>query len=95
MNEINPIQIPWIIYKVIVIGDSGVGKTSIMENALKGTFDSRLTIGFEFMWFKVQIKDYFIKLHLWDTCGQEIFKAIASSFYRKSALAILVFALDE
>ena len=84
-------------FKIIVIGDSAVGKSSL---TLKGTKDHfkdfyTPTIGFEFLSFNIRIKDKIVKLQIWDTCGQEVYRSLISSFYRNSSLAIIVYAIDN
>ncbi len=84
-------------FKIIVIGDSAVGKSSL---TLKGTKDHfkdfyTPTIGFEFLSFNIKINDQIVKLQIWDTCGQEVYRSLISSFYRNSSLAIIVYAIDN
>lgn len=59
-------------FKMIIIGDSGVGKSSLTLKATKDKFEDcyNATVGFEFYTFNVKIDDKFIKLQIWDTCGQ-------------------------
>ena len=84
-------------FKLIVVGDSGVGKSCLTIKATKDNFDSIYspTIGFEFMTFFIKIEDLYVKLQIWDTCGQEVYRSLISSFYHNSSLAILVYAIDE
>ena len=84
-------------FKLIVIGDSGVGKSCLAVKATKDVFDSIYspTIGFEFMTFFVKIEDVNIKLQVWDTCGQEVYRSLINSFYHNSSLALLVYAINE
>ena len=84
-------------FKIIVVGDSGVGKTSITSKAIKGIFEEKYspTIGFEFFTYIAQVDDKKIKLQIWDTCGQEVYKALIGSFYRNSSLAILAYSIDS
>ena len=65
--------------------------------ATKNKFESNYvaTIGFEFFSFNVRFGDKVIRLQIWDTCGQEIYKSLVSSFYRNSSLAIVVYSIDE
>jgi Ras-related protein Rab-6A len=65
--------------------------------ATKNKFESNYvaTIGFEFFSFNVRIGDKVIRLQIWDTCGQEIYRSVVSSFYRNSSLAIVVYSIDE
>ena len=53
------------------------------------------TVGFEFFTFNVRIKDTVIKLQIWDTCGQEIYRSLIRNFYRNSSLAIIVYSIVE
>ena len=84
-------------FKLIVVGDSGVGKSCLTLKATKDNFDSIYspTIGFEFMTFFIKIEDLCVKLQIWDTCGQEVYRSLISSFYHNSSLALLVYAIDE
>jgi len=84
-------------FKLIVIGDSFVGKSCLTLKATKGLFEANYspTIGFEFLTFFVNIDNTNIKLQIWDTCGQEVYRSLISSFYHNSSLAILVYAIDN
>ena len=85
------------IAKVVVIGESGVGKTNILSRFCKNEFllDTRSTIGVEFLSKIVEVKDKKIKLQIWDTAGQEKYKSITHSFYCNSNAAIIVFDLTS
>ena len=84
-------------FKIIIIGDSYVGKSCLAIKATKGTFESLYTptVGFEFLTFFVKIENSNIKLQIWDTCGQEVYRSLIGSFYRNSSLAIIVYAIDN
>ena len=84
-------------FKIIVIGDSGVGKSSLTTKAIKNYFDEfyRTTVGFEFLTQTMKIEDKYVKLQIWDTCGQEIYKSLISSFYRNSSLAMMMYSVDR
>ena len=84
-------------FKIIVIGDPGVGKSCLIGRAIKDVFNAEYssTIGFEFLTFNVTVQNKSIKLQIWDTCGQEIYKSLISNFYRNSALAMLVYSIDN
>ena len=75
----------------------GVGKSCLSIRASKQEFEKNYisTIGFEFFAFNVKIGEKVIKLQIWDTCGQEIYKSLVTSFYRNSSLAIIVYAINE
>ena len=84
-------------FKVIVIGDSGVGKSCLTNKATKNIFeiDYNATVGFEFFTFNVRINQKVVKLQIWDTCGQELYRSLITNFYRNSSLAILVYAINN
>ena len=84
-------------FKLIFIGDSSVGKSCLTTKAVKNEFEDyyQATVGFEFMTFNLKINDKIIKLQIWDTCGQEIYKSLISNFYRNSSLAVLVYSIDS
>ena len=84
-------------FKIIVIGDSGVGKTSLSERATKGVFTNTLapTVGFDFFPFTIKYKDIIIKLEIWDTCGQEAYRSLITAYYKNCYLAIIVYAIDK
>ena len=84
-------------FKLILIGNSGVGKSSITTRATKNYFDDSYvaTIGFDFFSLNIMIDEQNIKLQIWDTCGQEIYRSLISSFYRNSSLAFLVYSIDS
>ena len=84
-------------FKIIIIGDSGVGKSCLTMKATKNLFENcySSTVGFEFYTFNVKIKDKIIRLQIWDTCGQEMYRSLITGFYRSSSLAILVYSIDN
>ncbi|KAH0790417.1 small GTP-binding protein [Histomonas meleagridis] len=83
--------------KVVVVGDSGVGKTCLLIRFVRGLFDeeSQPTLGVEFMTKIVQTEHHRIQLQLWDTAGQELFRSVTRGYYRGSAGALLVFDLTN
>ena len=83
-------------FKIILIGDSGVGKSSLILRT-KNYFENKYkaTIGFEFSTFVCKINNKIIKLQIWDTCGQEVYRSLVISFYRNSSLAIIVYSIDN
>ena len=84
-------------FKIIIIGDSGVGKSCLCLRATKNVFDTIYspTIGFEFMTFMIKVDEKPIKLQIWDTCGQEVYRSLISSFYNNSSLALIVYSIDN
>ena len=84
-------------FKIIIIGDSGVGKSCLTQMATKNNFESnyQTTIGFEFFVLNIKIGEKIIKLQIWDTCGQEIYRSLISNFYRNASLAIMVYSVTD
>ena len=84
-------------FKLIFIGDSGVGKSCLTTKAVKNNFEEyyQATVGFEFLTFNMKVNDKVIKLQIWDTCGQEIYRSLISNFYRNSSLAVLIYSIDN
>ena len=84
-------------YKLIVIGDSGVGKSCLTNNAVKNVFEEayNATVGFEFFTFNVRICEKVVKLQIWDTCGQELYRSLITNFYRNASLAIIVYEVTS
>ena len=84
-------------YKIIIIGDSGVGKTCLTYRVTTGEFREKIaaTIGFEYFPFIVKYKNKVLKLEIWDTCGQEAYRSLIKSFFTNASLAIIVYAIDD
>ena len=74
-----------------------MGKSCLSLQATKKKFENNYlaTVGYEFFAFNIHIDGKVIKLQIWDTCGQEIYRSLISSFYKNSSLAIIVYAIDE
>ena len=83
--------------KVILIGDSGVGKTNIMSKYLKNQFmeHSKATVGVEFGSKLFDHKGHKIKAQIWDTAGQEKYKAITGAYYKGSKGAFVVYDITK
>jgi small GTP-binding protein len=88
-----PEDIP--VYKVSILGDGAVGKTSLIRRYCEGRFEhSRvMTIGVDFQTKVVQVGERAIKLSIWDVAGQPRFKSMRESFYKGSLAAALVYDL--
>lgn len=86
-----------ITFKLIIVGDSGVGKSCLTQQAVHNKFQDNyiVTVGFEFFSFMVKIKDKIIKLQIWDTCGQELYHSLITNFYRNASLAIMVYSINN
>ena len=85
------------IFKTIIIGDNGVGKSSILRAYLDETFTYHYTstIGVDFEIKKIKIDDKMIKLHIWDTAGSERFKTIVRSYYKSCIGYVVVFDITN
>jgi small GTP-binding protein len=84
-------------FKVVVAGPSGVGKTSLVEHLLSGTFleESEATIGVQFRTYSLQADGQTIELQIWDTAGQERFKSVAKAYFRNALGGVLAFDLTS
>ena len=84
-------------FKIIVIGDSSVGKSCLTTQAVRNNFVEfyQATVGFEFLTFNLRINSNVVKLQIWDTCGQEVYKSLISNFYRNCSLALIVYAINN
>eukprot|EP00928_Gymnodinium_smaydae_P026658 TRINITY_DN20863_c0_g2_i1.p1 TRINITY_DN20863_c0_g2~~TRINITY_DN20863_c0_g2_i1.p1 ORF type:complete len:211 (+),score=56.59 TRINITY_DN20863_c0_g2_i1:86-718(+) len=85
------------LFKYIIIGDTGVGKSCLLLQFTDKRFraDHDLTIGVEFGARLVTIEDKQIKLQIWDTAGQESFRSITRSYYRGASGALLVYDISR
>ena len=84
-------------FKITVIGNGSVGKTSLIKKFTKGAFqtDYIKTIGAQFSEYNVEISGDRIRLLFWDIAGQDDFLFLRPSFYRESKAAIIVYSLEE
>ena len=84
-------------FKMIVIGDAGVGKSCLTSRASKDKYmsDYSPTVGFEFLTFTINLEDKVIKLQIWDTCGQEVYRSLITNFYRNASLAMMVYSINS
>ncbi|RZC48135.1 hypothetical protein C5167_041116, partial [Papaver somniferum] len=81
------------LFKIVLIGDSGVGKSNILSRFTRNEFclESKSTIGVEFATRTLQVDGKTIKAQIWDTAGQERYRAITSAYYRGAVGALLVY----
>ena len=85
------------IFKIILIGSSGVGKSSILQRYIQKTFNDSYasTIGVDFFMKSINIGEKPIKLQIWDTAGTEKFRSITTGYYRGADAAFVVFDLSS
>ncbi|KAL7575135.1 hypothetical protein ACA910_000501 [Epithemia clementina (nom. ined.)] len=88
--------------KIVILGDSGVGKTSLMNRYSTGKFTGqyKATIGADFLTKETVVTDWFgqrhvVTLQIWDTAGQERFQSLGVAFYRGADCAMLVYDMTD
>ena len=91
-------EIDYTTCKVVLLGEAGVGKTSIISRYVNNTFSDVLmsTTGASFAIKKLEIDpEHKIKFQIWDTAGQERFRSLAKIFYQNAAVAVLVYDITR
>lgn len=85
------------VFKVVLIGDSAVGKSQILSRYARNEFslDSKATIGVEFQTRTLVIDHKSVKAQIWDTAGQERYRAVTSAYYRGAVGAMLVYDITK
>ena len=85
------------IFKIVIIGDSGVGKSNLLSRYLKNEFslDTKSTVGVEFATQRLEIQNFKIKVQIWDTAGQERYKSITNAYYKGAKGALLVYDITK
>jgi len=86
-----------VLLKVIILGDSGVGKTSLMNQYVNKRFSTqyKATIGADFLVKEVMIDEKLVTLQIWDTAGQERFQSLGVAFYRGADSCVLVYDITD
>jgi len=86
-----------VLLKVIILGDSGVGKTSLMNQYVNKKFSAsyKATIGADFLTKEVLVDDRLVTMQLWDTAGQERFQSLGVAFYRGADCCVLVYDVNN
>jgi small GTP-binding protein len=84
-------------YKIVIVGASTVGKSSIVQRLVQGTFteDGTTTCGAEFYSYTCPVNSEPVKLQIWDTAGQERFRSISKSYFRNAVGAVLVYDITN
>ena len=82
--------------KVILLGDSNVGKTSIIDRLISNTFNINqpATVGLEHHNLMIKINSFVLRMQIWDTAGQEKFDSIANTYYKSTDVIIFVYAIN-
>ncbi|CEL03436.1 Putative Ras-like protein Rab-11B [Aspergillus calidoustus] len=85
------------LFKLVLIGDSGVGKSNLLGRFTQNEFtsDSKTTIGVEFATRSIQVDTVKVKAQIWDTAGQERYRAITKAYYRGGVGALLVYDISK
>ncbi|KAF2075349.1 hypothetical protein CYY_003325 [Polysphondylium violaceum] len=85
------------LYKIVLIGDSGVGKSNLLSRFTRNEFslETKSTIGVEFATRTIETQGKVIKAQVWDTAGQERYRAITSAYYRGAVGALLVYDIAK
>lgn len=75
----------------------GVGKSSILNYLTKKVYkkDYTATVGYELSSINFKIDNKILKLQIWDTCGQEVFRSIVQNFYKRCSIALLVYSIEK
>ncbi|KAL1926498.1 hypothetical protein VTP01DRAFT_5827 [Rhizomucor pusillus] len=86
-----------VLLKVIILGDSGVGKTSLMNQYVNKKFSSqyKATIGADFLTKEVLVDDRLVTMQIWDTAGQERFQSLGVAFYRGADCCVLTYDVNN
>ncbi|KAI9356823.1 small GTPase superfamily [Pilaira anomala] len=86
-----------VLLKVIILGDSGVGKTSLMNQYVNKKFSGqyKATIGADFLTKEVMVDDKLVTMQIWDTAGQERFQSLGVAFYRGADCCVLVYDVNN
>ncbi|XP_076907844.1 ras-related protein RABA5a-like [Bidens hawaiensis] len=85
------------LFKIVLLGDSGVGKSNLLARFARNEFysNSKSTIGVEFQTQKMEVNGREIKAQIWDTAGQERFRAVTSAYYRGAVGALVVYDVSR
>ncbi|XP_040992502.1 ras-related protein RABA5b-like [Juglans microcarpa x Juglans regia] len=85
------------LFKIVLVGDSAVGKSNLLSRFARNEFDtnSKATIGVEFQTQVVEIDGKEVKAQIWDTAGQERFRAVTSAYYRGAVGALIVYDISR
>ena len=96
IRELNQEVNPEFTFKVVILGDSEVGKTSLVKYEIKNSFvkSSDSTIIFEHSFKNFSVMGKNVRLQIWDTCGKEMYRSSVQNFYRSALCIFVVFSLE-
>ena len=97
MNTNNNLKEIALSFKLVLIGDSGVGKTNLASRYIfnKFSFENNTTVGVEYFSKNIIIDNLKFKIHIWDSAGQERFRSITKCYYRGAKGAFVVFDITK
>ena len=97
IREINQEINPEFAFKVVILGESGVGKTSLVKYEIQNSFitNNDSTIIFEHSFKNFSIMGKNVRLQIWDTCGKEMYRSSVQNFYRSALCIFVVFSLES
>ena len=97
IREINQEINPDFAFKVVILGESGVGKTSLVKYEIQNSFitNNDSTIIFEHSFKNFSIMGKNVRLQIWDTCGKEMYRSSVQNFYRSALCIFVVFSLES
>lgn len=84
-------------FKVVIIGAAGSGKTAMVDRLITDKYqeNTKTTVGVDYRPYRIDINQFVVQLELWDTAGQEQYKAVAKTYFRDAVGCILVYDLTE
>ena len=84
-------------FKTVLIGEPGVGKSSIISRGVNNIFteDYKTTLFFDHSWKNYKVNNSKVRIQLWDTCGQEVYHSIIKNFYKSALCIFIVFSINN
>lgn len=94
---LRPEEASTFVYKIIVLGDSGVGKTCLTVRYCEDYYptNKQVTVGIDFKDKRVVIDEIMVRLNIFDTAGQEFYNSLARSYYREADAVIFAYSITE
>jgi small GTP-binding protein len=97
IENANNSKLDYLFSKILVVGDCKVGKSSLIKRITSNKFDPNYkpTKGYEFYNYMVKIDDTYVKLQVWDMCGDEKYLPALLNLYRNASIGILVYSIND